>query len=148
MDDRPQPTLETLLGYSIKRAQHTLRIALDRQLAEVGLTTPQYTALCFIQSVGPSSNADLARAGFVTPQTMHAVLTGLEASDFLERHPHPDSRKIILFDLTTAGARQLSEAHMLAAVIEMTMFAHLDRTEQRRLMKQLVTASEALDALR
>ena len=58
------------LGYVLKIAQHALRLMMDKQLESVGLTTPQYNVLAAVQSEPGISNATLARAAFVTAQSM------------------------------------------------------------------------------
>jgi DNA-binding MarR family transcriptional regulator len=62
------------LGYALKRAQHALRVSMDEVLRPLGLTTPQYAVLCAIEADPGISNASLARAAFVTAQTMRREL--------------------------------------------------------------------------
>ncbi|MCB0010217.1 MAG: MarR family transcriptional regulator, partial [Anaerolineales bacterium] len=77
------------IGYLIKRAQHALRLTIDNALAALGLTLPQYIALVHIQNEAGISNAELARRAFVTPQTMHRVVTGLAERGLLAIESHP-----------------------------------------------------------
>ena len=65
-------------GYIFKRTQLALRGAMDDALVTVNLTTPQYAALSEPSKEQGLSNAELARRCFVTPQTMHQILGGLE----------------------------------------------------------------------
>jgi len=65
-------------GYVLKRTQLALRGAMDGALATLDLTTPQYAALSELAKEQGLSNAELARRCFVTPQTMHRILGGLE----------------------------------------------------------------------
>src|SRR5277367_4602784 len=71
-----QRVLRTLkrLGYALKRAQHALRVRMDEVLRPLGLTTAQYAVICVIEQEAGISNAGLARAAFVTPQTMTGIL--------------------------------------------------------------------------
>lgn len=59
---------------------------------------------------GPLSQRDLARASGVTDQTMSRVLTRLERSGYVERHPHPDDARRHAVVLTDAGRRALVAA--------------------------------------
>jgi DNA-binding MarR family transcriptional regulator len=65
------------LGYALKRAQHMLRLRMDEELRPLSLTTPQYAVLCAIDAEAGISNARLARAAFVTAQTMQGVLSNM-----------------------------------------------------------------------
>ncbi|WP_138431118.1 MarR family winged helix-turn-helix transcriptional regulator [Fodinibius saliphilus] len=67
------------LGYVIKRVQQLLRTRMDEKLDVVGVTTPQYAALSILEEDQGLSNAELARRCFLTPQTMHKIIVGLES---------------------------------------------------------------------
>jgi DNA-binding MarR family transcriptional regulator len=45
----------------LRRTQHAVRTRLDADLAETGLTTPQYTVLAALEREGELSASDLAR---------------------------------------------------------------------------------------
>jgi hypothetical protein len=62
------------VGYNLKITQHRLRQRLDAELAQFGITAPQNAVLLEIAGNPRVSNADLARAAFVTPQTMQGIL--------------------------------------------------------------------------
>jgi DNA-binding MarR family transcriptional regulator len=78
----------------LKRAQYTLRQVMDDRLADAALTTPQYAALTALEREEGLSNAELARRCFVTPQTMHSIVTRLEEEGLLRRTPHPNHGRI------------------------------------------------------
>jgi DNA-binding MarR family transcriptional regulator len=113
------------VGYLLKRAQHALRTTMDAALAEIGLTTPQYAALLALEQLDTASNAELARACFVTPQTMHIMLRGLERDGLVERSPHPTHGRIVRTALTPAGHTRLADARPRAAAIDQQMLAGL-----------------------
>lgn len=91
------------VGQLLKRAQHALRLRMDEALRALGVTTPQYAILYALAQHGPQSNADLARACFVTPQTMNAIVLAMEADGHLKREPHPTHGRIQLAALTDPG---------------------------------------------
>ena len=71
------------LDYTLKRAQHALRISMDEQLGPLGLTAPQYNAFSVVQLQPGISNAALAHTAFVSNAVLekaHALLTGVEAA--------------------------------------------------------------------
>lgn len=115
------------LGYALKRAQHALRVSMDDALRPLELTTPQYAVLCAIEAETGLSNARLARAAFVTPQTMHGLLTNLERAALLARDADPAHGRVLRTRLTDRGASVLAEAHRAVAAIEKRMVASIGR---------------------
>lgn len=95
-DDQP-------VGYLVKQLQHTIRLAIDRRLATVDLTLPQYTALVSLRAEPGLTNADLARRSFVTPQTMIRIVADHEARGWVTRRPDPAHGRRLLTDLTPEG---------------------------------------------
>ena len=94
------------VGYNLKITQHRLRQRLDAELAQFGITAPQNAVLLEIAGNPRVSNADLARAAFVTPQTMQGILVNLEREGLIVRTPHPEHGRVIMTELTQAGQRQ------------------------------------------
>lgn len=91
------------IGFSLKLAQHALRTHMDAALQQIGLTTPQYAVLTFLEVEPGASNAALARRAFVTPQTMQGILVSLERAGFVKRTPHPEHGRIQTTELTASG---------------------------------------------
>ncbi len=114
-------TVAKRLGYALKRAQHALRMSMDEVLRPLGLTTPQYAVLCAVEAQPGMSNARLARAAFVSAQTMQGVLTNLERGGLLERRPDATHGRVRPSDLTRHGRRVLADAHLAVRVVEDTM---------------------------
>ena len=109
---------DQMLGLALKTAQHAFRGRMDADLRGIGLTTPQYAALNHLEREAGASNAVLARRAFVTPQTMQAILVGLERSGHVRRTPHPRHGRIQTTDLTERGRAALGAAHAIVAGIE------------------------------
>ncbi len=116
-EDQPFAPYETL-GYALKRAQHAMRLHMDRQLKEIGLNAPQYSVLANIEAEPGASNARLARRAFVTPQTMQAMLVKLEQSGLIARHPDAEHGRIQRTELTAKGRASLAKAHLAAQTSE------------------------------
>lgn len=132
------------LGYSIKRAQHALRIRMDDGLRVLGLTTPQYSAMSAVAARPGISNAELARSAFVTPQTMQAILAGLEREGLLERVPDPSHGRILRSGLTAKGSALLAEAHRLMDDVGEILVQAIGATDAVRLTKALGSVADAL----
>ncbi len=105
MDPSTDPALEAAV------ADLTLAVGqLVRRLRSVAspsaLTLSQLSALARLDRQGAMTTADLARAESIKPQSMGAVLAGLEQDGLVGRRPHPTDGRQILFALTPAGAEE------------------------------------------
>jgi DNA-binding MarR family transcriptional regulator len=105
-------------GYFVKVAQHAFRTRIDHALAPVGLTTPQYAVLNALIQLGRASNAELARAGFVTPQSMHAVVAGLQEQGLVRLTDDPDHGRIRNVSLTAKGRARFQRAAVVVGEVE------------------------------
>ena len=120
--DMPIPVAKRL-GYALKRAQHALRTNMDQALKNSGLTMPQYAVMCALEAEPGMSNARLARAAFVTAQTMQGVLANLERDGLVERRADPGNARILRGSLTTKGRHVLGGAHRVVEVVENRLVA-------------------------
>ena len=136
------------VGYRLKAAQHGLRTAMDAELRELGLTTPQYAVLTFLEQSPGLSGAQLARRAFVTPQTMQRILANLQAAGLVERDPHPEVGRVIEARLSGRGRALLQEGYGRAEAIEARMLADLTPDEQRQLAELLERCTRALRSTR
>ncbi|MCL1869307.1 MAG: MarR family transcriptional regulator [Promicromonosporaceae bacterium] len=93
----------TLLG-PLKRAHLAARSLADEVLAPHGITMAQYTLLRHLDDNPGISGAELARLVRVTPATVTAMLTGLEAHGLVERWPDPAGGRSVLTRATPPAA--------------------------------------------
>ncbi len=96
---------------------------MDEQLGPLGLTAPQYNVLSAVQLQPGISNASLARAAFVTAQSMQGIVANLEKVGLLRRDPHPTHGRIRRSELTKKGQEVLARAHDVLIGVEETMTA-------------------------
>jgi DNA-binding MarR family transcriptional regulator len=132
-------------GYALKRAQHALRTSMDTALRPLGLTSPQYAVLSAIELDPGISSAALARAAFVTAQTMQGIVANLERAGLLKRGIHPSHGRVLRGELTKKGAKALQEAHACVRKIEAITFGWLPPAEIESLTGRLIACAEALD---
>ena len=132
------------LGYVLKRAQHALRISMDNALRPLGLTTPQYAVLSAVEAEPGLSNARLARAAFVTPQSMQGILANLERDGLLARHPDPDHGRVLKSELTPSGRKILADAHKAVQRVENRMIAVFGPKAADKVAEQLSRCADAL----
>ena len=136
--------MEERLGYELKRAQQALRARMDQALQELGLTTPQYAALAALEDTPGVSSAELARRSFVTPQSMHAIVAGLERRGLLTRAPIPGRGRLLAAKLSEDGRHVVDRAHAVVRAIEERMAAGLSQAERQQLLTLLGRCAQAL----
>jgi DNA-binding MarR family transcriptional regulator len=132
------------LGYALKRAQHALRTSMDEALRPLALTTPQYAVLCAVEVEPGLSNARLARAAFVTAQTMQGVLVNLERDGLLARRPDPTNGRVLRSELTRRGRLVLARAHFAVRVVEDRMVASFGEEASAQLAVSLSKCADDL----
>jgi DNA-binding MarR family transcriptional regulator len=136
--------IDESVGYVLKKAHSALRSAMDTALRPLDLTVPQYACLEVLGQKPGLSGSELARAVFVTRQSMNLVLKGLERRGLLTRPAVPDHGKALPTELTPAGRKLLRAASRAVRAVEMRMLAVLTPTAQRRLCADLTTCAAAL----
>lgn len=132
------------IGYNLKITQHRLRQRLDGELARIGITAPQNAVLLAVSGNPRISNADLARAAFVTPQTMQGILVNLERAGLIARSPHPQHGRVIMTELTAAGQQAVADGAKAADVVERQMLAKMSAEEAKLLCELLKRCAAAL----
>lgn len=132
------------IGFALKQAQQALRTRLDSGLREIGLTTPQYAVLTYLEVEAGASNAALARRAFVTPQTMQAILVGLERSGFIVRTPHAEHGRVQTTELTALGRDVLEAASGIVADAESHLRNAVAPLDPTLVTAMLLRVAEAL----
>jgi DNA-binding MarR family transcriptional regulator len=96
-----------------------MRQTFDEALRNQGveLSFAQFAALFNLQSDPGVTGAQLARRAFVSAQTMSSALHALERDGYIERSPHPSSRRADSWSLTSAGLRELDRARAVGSAI-------------------------------
>src|SRR5262249_45217626 len=121
------------IGYLLKSAQQSLRAAMDAALRDLGITTPQYAVLAFLEEAPGLSGAQLARRAFVTPQTMNRIVVHLQAAGLIERGPPPEVGRVLEARLSRRGQGLLAECNRRVRHVEARMVASLNPGQQRQL---------------
>ncbi|QNE16588.1 MarR family transcriptional regulator [Kribbella qitaiheensis] len=137
--------LDKAVGYMLKRAATALRTAMDTALRPLDLTVPQYSCLEVLSQQAGLSNAELARAVFVTRQSMNLVLRGLQDRGLITRPATAPHGRALPSQLTSAGRKQLRAASAAVRAVEQRMLAPFSAPQQDRLLNDLVACIEALD---
>jgi DNA-binding MarR family transcriptional regulator len=137
--------VESSVGLALKRAASALRTAMDDALHPLDLSVTQYACLEQLQHRPGMSASDLARATFVTRQSAHTTLQGLEQRGLLDRPAQAPSGRALPTRLTPAGEQLLARASRGAARVEAAMLASLGTGGARRLHDDLLACTAALE---
>lgn len=138
--------LDSSVGYALKQAAAALRGAMDAALRPLGLGVPQYACLELLGQRPDLSAAELARGAFVTRQSMHAVLQGLQDRGLLTRPATAPRGRALPTRLTEEGVDLLHRASRAVADVERRMLRHLAPGDAERLREQLTACAAALAA--
>jgi DNA-binding MarR family transcriptional regulator len=86
-----------------------------------------------LDTEGPATTAELARAEGVKPQSMGATIAVLEEMGIVERKPHPTDGRQMNIALTAKGTRVRKEARVAKQTWLAQAITKLDTTEQKKL---------------
>jgi DNA-binding MarR family transcriptional regulator len=120
-----------VLGFLLKSLHHTLRQTFDEALRKQGveLSFAQFSALFNLHCDPGVTGARLARRALVSAQTMNFALRALERDGYIERKPHPSSRRADSWSLTDAGRSELERAREVGGAIFTRMLAAFEAAE-------------------
>ncbi len=99
-----------------------------------GLNLSQLATLARLEQSGWMTAADLARAEAMKPQSMGAILSGLEQENLVRRRPDPGDGRRVLFALTARGAEVRKERSAAKRQWLAIALAELDAPELRTLL--------------
>ncbi|MCS0638602.1 MarR family winged helix-turn-helix transcriptional regulator [Streptomyces sp. LP05-1] len=142
----PHPAQDVFehVGYRLKQAHAALRGAMDAVLREHALTVPQYSCLEVLAARPGLSNAELARATFVTRQSMNVVLRGLQSAGLLSRPDTVATGRARPTTLTDEGRRRLRAAQRDVYAVEARMVSALPAGRLEALLTDLGRVTRAL----
>jgi DNA-binding MarR family transcriptional regulator len=104
-------------GYTIKVVQQQIHTAMEDALRPLSLTLPQYNVLKGVKISAHTTGAELARKAFVTPQTMHTMLTTMERKELITRKAIAGNGKSFSVSITSKGTKVLKDAESALAGI-------------------------------
>jgi len=136
--------LDSSVGYALKQAAAALRSSMDEALRPLGLSVSQYACLELLGQRPGLSAAELARGVFVTRQSMHTLLQGLEERGLIARPAAAPHGRALPATLRPEGARQLARASAVVAEVEARMVAGLPPAARHRLRDDLAGCAAAL----
>jgi DNA-binding MarR family transcriptional regulator len=133
------------LAYLLRQAAGAVRLRLDRRLAALGVTSPQFLVLTMLDSYPGASGADVARLALLTPQTVHGIIGNLERAGLIARSAHPVHGRVQVVALTKAGRALLSRCKERAAKADSELRAGLTANEEAVIRRWLVGLAKQAD---
>jgi DNA-binding MarR family transcriptional regulator len=118
------------LAYLLRQAQAATRLTLDRALADLGVTPPQFAVLTMLRAYPGLSGADLARVALLTPQTVGIIIRNLERDGAIRKTPHPVHGRVLQWTLTRRGRTLLEKCRRHAKALERRLRAGLGAKAQ------------------
>jgi DNA-binding MarR family transcriptional regulator len=125
------------LGYLLRRAQAAARLRLERALAGLGVTPPQFAVLTMLKAYPGLSGADLARVALLTPQTVGVIIRNLERDRAIRKAPHPVHGRVLQWTLTRHGLNLLGQCRRHVLALERRLMAGLSAKAQATVRRWL-----------
>jgi DNA-binding MarR family transcriptional regulator len=132
------------LAYLLRQAQAATRLALERALAEIGVTPPQFVVLTMLRAYPGLSGADLARVALLTPQTVGVIIRNLERDGAIRKTPHPVHGRVLQWTLTRRGGTRLDKCRRHALGLERRLMAGLPKHAQATIRRWLARVAKDL----
>lgn len=132
------------VGYVLKAASTALRTAMEAALRPMGLSVAQYSCLEVLGQRPEISSAELARATFVTRQSMNEVLRTLQQRALVTRPATATHGRALPSRLTDSGREHLHAASAAVRAIEEEMLSRLSAASRRVLLEDLAACAAAL----
>ncbi len=130
------------LGYLLRQAQAAVRLTMERTLADLGVTPPQFAVLTMLKAYPGLSGAEIARLTFLTAQTVGVIIRNLERDGAIRKTPHPVHGRILQWTLTARGATLLQKCRGRVLAVERRLAASLDDNAEvavRRWLTRIAT---------
>ena len=133
------------VGYLVKTTQSLLRLRMEESLKPQGVTVSHYSCLFRLQQQPGISASELARAVFMTRQSMNELLQTLLDRGLVERPAVAASGRALPVSLTAAGRSALAEAQEAVDAVEQRMLAGLSDADKTALAASLAACAAALE---
>ena len=125
------------LGYLLRQAAGAFRVRVERAMADLDVTQPQFAVLTMLANYPGLSNADLARLALLTPQTVSVIVANLERAGAIARRPHPVDGRIRHIELTGKGKHLLAQCGEHVRSIEQDIVDGLSAGEETTIRRWL-----------
>jgi DNA-binding MarR family transcriptional regulator len=125
------------IAYLLRQAQAATRLTMERALADLGVTPPQFAVLTMLKAYPGLSGADLARVALLTPQTVGVIIRNLERDRAIRKTPHPVHGRVLQWTLTRRGGAQLDKCRRRVNALERRLLSGLGAKAQATVRRWL-----------
>lgn len=132
------------LGYLLRQAHAAVRLTMERTLADLGVTSPQFAVLTMLNAYPGLSGADVARLTFLTPQTVGVIIRNLDRDGAIVMTPHPVHGRIQQWTLTPRGTTLLKACRERVIALEKRLAAGLDAKAEASIRRWLANVATEL----
>src|SRR3954468_15261233 len=119
------------LGYLVRQASVAVRAAMEKVLADLEITPPQFSVLTMIVAYPGVSGAELARLTFLTPQTINVIVRNLEKAGAIRKAADAEHGRILRLTATAKGQALLRRCRARVAEVDERLASLLGRDEER-----------------
>ena len=132
------------LGYLVRQAHAAVRGAMEKALADLDATPPQFAVLTMVVNYPGISGAELARLTFLTPQTINVIVRNLVRAGLVEKSADAAHGRILRLHATARGEVLLKRCRVRVMEIEGQLSGLLGRDEERVVRRWLAAVGEKL----
>ncbi|MDH6259009.1 DNA-binding MarR family transcriptional regulator [Bradyrhizobium sp. BR13661] len=132
------------LGYLLRQAHAAVRLKMERTLADLGVTSPQFAVLTMLNAYPGLSGADVARLTFLTPQTVGVIIRNLERDGAIVMTRHPVHGRIQQWTLTPRGTTLLKACRERVIDLEKRLAGGLDAKAEASIRRWLANVATEL----
>ena len=132
------------LGYLVRQASVAVRAAMEKVLADIDITPPQFSVLTMIVAYPGVSGADLARLTFLTPQTINVIVRNLERMGAIRKAADAEHGRILRLTATAKGQALLRRCRARVMEVEDRLGRLAGRDDEKIVRRWLSAVGEAL----
>lgn len=132
------------VGYLMRQAHAALRGAMEKALADLDVTPPQFAVLTMVVNYPGISGAELARLTFLTPQTINVIVRNLVRAELVGKTADAVHGRILQLHATPRGEALLKRCRARVMAVEGRLLALLDRDEEQVVRRWLVDVGNKL----
>jgi|ERR1700761_4439770 DNA-binding MarR family transcriptional regulator len=130
------------LGYLLRQAAGAYRHRVERALADLEVTAPQFAVMTMLKAYPGQSSADIARLALLTPQTVSVIIGNLERAGTIRRQPHRVHGRILQIELSEAGLAQLERCRAQVHTVERELTKDVSQAEEGMIRRWLVAVAK------
>lgn len=129
--------LDTIIGYSLRRAQAAIYADYTRTVGGVGIRPAQFAAMVIIAANPGLTQSALAQTMGIDRSAAVGLIDALEGGGWVERVPSPSDRRSYSIMITDSGRTMLARLKQLVREHEQRVSAPLSPAERALLMEFL-----------